>query len=44
MSGATERVIMEILGHRTLAMARRYSHLSSQHIAGVIERMVDKFI
>jgi integrase len=44
MSGATEREIMEVLGHRTAVMARRYSHLSPHHVAGVVERMVDKFI
>jgi integrase len=44
MSGATEREIMEVLGHRTAVMARRYSHLSPQHVVGVVQRMVDKFI
>lgn len=44
MSGATEREIMEVLGHRTAVMARRYSHLSTQHVAGVVERMVNRFI
>jgi integrase len=44
MSGATEREIMEVLGHRTAVMARRYSHLSPQHVAGVVERMVNQFM
>lgn len=44
MSGATEREIMEVLGHRTAIMARRYSHLSPGHVANVVQRMVDKFI
>jgi integrase len=44
MSGATEREIMEVLGHRTAVMARRYSHLSPLHVVGVVERMVNKFI
>lgn len=39
MSGATEREIMEVLGHNSASMAKRYSHLSEQHTAKVMERM-----
>lgn len=39
MNGATTREIMEVLGHRTAAMAQRYSHLSPAHVAGVVERI-----
>jgi integrase len=32
--------IADVLGHKTLAMVQRYSHLVVDHKAGVIERMV----
>jgi integrase len=32
--------IADVLGHKTLAMVKRYSHLVVDHKAGVIERMV----
>lgn len=44
MSGATPREIMEVLGHRSLAMAARYSHLATDHVEGVVERMAGKFL
>lgn len=40
MTGATGPEIAAVLGHRTLAMVKRYSHLGEQHVAGVVERMV----
>lgn len=39
MNGASLAEISEVLGHKTLAMVKRYSHLSEIHSAGVIERM-----
>jgi integrase len=39
MSGASLLDIATILGHKTLSMAQRYSHLSEQHTAGVLQRM-----
>lgn len=39
MNGASLAEISEVLGHKTLAMVKRYSHLSEVHSAGVIERM-----
>ena len=39
MSGASLAEIVEVLGHRTLAMVKRYAHLSQDHVAGVVERM-----
>lgn len=38
MSGATERELMDLLGHKTPAMARRYSHFSPTHLRGVSDR------
>lgn len=32
--------IADVLGHKTIAMVKRYSHLVVEHKAGVIERMV----
>lgn len=43
MSGATVPELAAVLGHRTLAMVRRYSHLSDQHTGAVIERMTQKY-
>jgi integrase len=39
MNGASLAEIAEVLGHKTLAMVRRYAHLSEAHTAGVVERM-----
>jgi len=39
MNGSTPGEIAEVLGHKTLAMVKRYSHLSEAHTAGVVERM-----
>jgi integrase len=44
MSGASLIEIAEILGHKTLAMVRRYSHFTQAHTAGVVERMAHQFI
>lgn len=42
MNGATLAEIAEMLGHKTLQMVRRYTHLSEQHTADVLERMNNK--
>lgn len=42
MSGASMRDLMEILGHRTPAMSKRYSHLTTMHTAGVLARAFGK--
>ena len=39
MSGASLAEIAEVLGHKTLAMVKRYAHLSEAHTRGVVERM-----
>ena len=44
MSGASLAEIAEILGHKTLAMVKRYAHLSDQHTAAVVSRMNEKFL
>lgn len=44
MSGASLLEIADILGHKSLNMTKRYSHLTLRHTAGVIERMTHQFI
>jgi integrase len=39
MNGATLAEIAEVLGHKTLAMVKRYAHLTEQHTSKVVERM-----
>jgi integrase len=42
MNGATTAELAAVLGHKTLTMVKRYSHLTELHVAGVVERMTDK--
>lgn len=42
MNGASLAEIAEVLGHKTLAMVKRYSHISHQHSRGVVLAMNDK--
>ena len=42
MSGATLAEIAEVLGHKTLAMVKRYSHLTDLHTSKVVARMNEK--
>ena len=44
MSGATTSEIAEVLGHKTLTMVKRYSHLSDSHVSQVVERMNARFV
>jgi integrase len=39
MMGATPTDIAAVLGHKTLAMVKRYAHLSDQHVSQVVARM-----
>ena len=38
--GASLLEIADVLGHKTLAMVKRYSHLVVEHKTKVIERMI----
>lgn len=40
MAGVDLRTIGELLGHRTMAMTMRYSHLAPAHNASAVERLV----
>lgn len=42
MSGASLLEIAEVLGHKTLAMVKRYAHLCESHTANVVARMNEK--
>lgn len=42
MDGSSLAEIAEILGHKTLAMVKRYAHLSETHTANVVSRMNQK--
>ena len=44
MSGATLAEIAEVLGHKTLEMVKRYSHLTDQHTSKVVARMNEKYL
>jgi site-specific recombinase XerD len=39
MNGASLTDIAEILGHKTLAMVKRYAHLSEGHVSQVVAAM-----
>lgn len=42
MSKASLAEIAEVLGHKTLAMVKRYSHISDAHTEGVLTKMNEK--
>jgi integrase len=44
MSGASLAEIADILGHKTLAMVKRYAHLSDSHKFTVVDRMNKSFL
>ena len=43
MSGVPMRSIAEILGHKTLQMVKRYSHLSQEHLREEMNKMSENF-
>ncbi len=44
MAGVPMGTIAEILGHKSLQMTKRYSHLSTEHLAGVLESVTGKML
>jgi hypothetical protein len=40
MAGVDLRIVAELLGHRTLQMVMRYSHLAPEHQASAVDRLV----
>jgi integrase len=41
--GHIEREIAEVLGHKTLQMSMKYTHLTLPHTVGVLDRMAQRF-
>jgi len=41
-SGATLAELAAVMGHKTLAMVKRYSHLTEQHTSGVVAKMNER--
>jgi hypothetical protein len=39
MAGVDLRTVAELLGHRTLQMVMRYSHLAPEHQASAVDRL-----
>jgi integrase len=44
MNGATQGELMEILGHRSPAMTKRYAHFSKEHIARILQKTSNNLI
>ncbi len=44
MSGATLLEIAAVLGHKTLDMVKRYSHLSESHTLAIVSKMNDNYL
>ena len=44
MNGGSLLDIAEILGHKSLTMARRYSHLTEKHTASVLSKVTSKML
>ena len=42
MSGATLAELAEAMGHKTLAMVKRYAHLTEGHTNKVVDRMTSR--
>ncbi len=44
MNGASLAEVAEALGHRTLVMAKRYSHQTGEHVRGTLDRMAAAYL
>lgn len=44
MNGATQGELMEVLGHRSPAMTKRYAHFSKEHIAKILQKTSNNLI
>jgi len=42
MNGASQLEIAEVLGHKTLQMVKRYSHLSEGHVREIMKNLNEK--
>jgi site-specific recombinase XerD len=39
MTGVDIRTVQELLGHKTVGMTQRYSHLAPKHTLATVERL-----
>ena len=39
MAGVDLRTVQALLGHKTIQMTMRYSHLAPDHLKGAVERL-----
>lgn len=44
MTGATQGELMEVLGHRSPTMTRRYSHFNKEHLAKLLQKTNDNLM
>lgn len=44
MNGATQGELMEVMGHRSPTMTRRYAHFSKEHIARILQKTSNNLI
>ncbi len=44
MNGATQGELMEVLGHRSPTMTRRYAHFSKEHVARILQKTSNNLI
>jgi site-specific recombinase XerD len=42
MAGVDLRTVQELMGHKTIAMTCRYTHLAPDHKLAVVERLVSQ--
>ena len=42
MNGASMTELSEVLGHKTLQMVKRYTHLSESHVSKIVSSMNEK--
>jgi integrase len=42
MAGASQRELMEVLGHKSAQMTKRYSHFFDQHVADLGDRLTER--
>ncbi len=44
MNGASLIEVAEILGHKSMQMVKRYSHLTETHTTGIVQRMAQQML
>jgi site-specific recombinase XerD len=44
MAGVDLRTVAELLGHKSITMTQRYTHLAPTHLSDAVKSMTDKFL